>query len=299
MKEPVHRKWQGRTDGTPTMQRALVLLFKVVPLEVIYVLMAFVVPFYMVVNRKGFLAIYRFFRQRLGKNAFASVFHVYGNHFAFGQVVLDRFAAYAGRRFKVTAVGNEHFLDLASQPGGFMMLSSHVGCFEMAGYTLLSETKQLYALVYGGESEVVAQGRQHRFQDHCVVTVPVSQDLSHLFLLNKALDEGQVVTMPADRIYGSSKCLECHFFGAQAKFPMGPFATAVQKQVPVLAVTVTKEGRRHYVAHVALLETDSGAAPRQQMQALAQAYASALEEEVRKHPHQWYNFYQFWNDADD
>ena len=112
MQEPEHSEWSGRTDGTPFMQKALIVLFKVVPLEVIYAIMALVVPFYMLFNHKGYIAIYHFFRLRLGKKPLSAFWHVYRNHYAFGQVVLDRFATYAGRRFKLEIDGNEHFMRL-------------------------------------------------------------------------------------------------------------------------------------------------------------------------------------------
>lgn len=276
------------------MQKALVLLLKVVPLEVIYLFTAFIVPFYMVFNHRGYLATYHFFRRRMGRSVMGSVWHVYLNHLAFAQVVVDRFAIYAGRRFKVSAVGNEHFLQLSEEEGGFMMLSSHVGCFEMAGYTLQSERKTLYALVFAGETGVISQGRQQRFDHRKVVTVPVREDLSHVFTINDALDRGQVVTMPADRMLGSQKSVSCTFLGAEARFPMGPFATAVQKGVPVLAVTVVKVGLRHYSAHVTPLQVDPSASRAEQIRSLAQGYAHALEENVARHPHQWYNYFEFW-----
>lgn len=278
------------------MQRALVAMFKVVPLEVIYAIMAVVVPFYMLFNHKSYMAIYHFFRRRLGCPPIAAFLHVYRNHFAFGQVVLDRFASYAGCHFKLTVEGNEHFLDLANQPGGFMILSAHVGNYEQAGYALRSEDKQFYALTYEGESEVVKKGRNNKFADKQIHLIPVRSDISHIFEINRRLDEGNIVSMPADRHHGSGKSATCRFFGADAEFPLGPFATAVQKEVPTLAVIVVKEHVRSFRAFVVPLHVDATLPRRQQMQQLAQNYATTLEEIVRKYPHQWYNYFEFWND---
>lgn len=289
------RQWSGRTDGTPFMQRALILLFKVVPLEVIYGVMALVVPFYMLFNHKGYLAMYHFFRQRLGYAPVKAFFNVYRNHFAFGQVVLDRFATYAGVHFKLTVDGNEHYLRLNEGDKGFMMLSSHVGNYEQAGYALVSDRKQFYALAYAGESATVMNGRNRQFADRNIQMISVQEDMSHLFLLNKALDDGDIVSMPADRCFGSSKSVECRFLGAKAQFPLGPFATAVQKEVPTLAVMVMKTGWRSYTAFVRPVECDRTLPRRQQMADLAQRFASVLEETVRRYPHQWYNYYEFWD----
>lgn len=295
MQEPEHNEWSGRTDGTPFMQKALIVLFKVVPLEVIYGVMALVVPFYMLFNHKGYLAMYHFFRQRLGKKPLSAFWHVYRNHLAFGQVVLDRFATYAGQQFKLTVDGNENYLRLNEGERGFMMLSSHVGNYEQAGYVLKSDRKSFNALVYAGESATVMKGRSRQFVGSNIHMILVQADMTHLFIINKALDEGNIVSMPADRCFGSAKSVGCQFFGATAQFPLGPFATAVQKEVPALAVMVMKDGRRSYTAYVRPVECDRTLPHRQQMTALAQAFATTLEEIVRRYPHQWYNYYEFWD----
>ncbi len=295
MQEPVHSEWSGRTDGTPFMQKALIAVFKVVPLEVIYGVMALVVPFYMLFNHKGYTSMYHFFRRRLGKKPLSAFWHVYLNHFAFGQVVLDRFATYAGRRFKLEIDGNENFLRLCEGEKGFVMLSSHVGNYEQAGYMLRSDRKSFNALVYAGESATVMSERNKQFAGSNIHMIPVQADMSHLFIINKSLDEGNIVSMPADRCFGSTKSVPCQFFGATAQFPLGPFATAVQKEVPALAVMVMKEGAHRYRAFVRQLPVDTTLPHRKQMAALAQSFATTLEEIVRRYPHQWYNYYEFWD----
>lgn len=295
MQEPVHSEWSGRTDGTPFMQKALIVVFRVVPLEVIYGVMALVVSFYMLFNHKGYTSMYHFFRRRLGKKPLSAFWHVYLNHFAFGQVVLDRFATYAGRRFKLEIDGNENFLRLCEGEKGFVMLSSHVGNYEQAGYILRSDRKSFNALVYAGESATVMSERNKQFAGSNIHMIPVQADMSHLFIINKSLDEGNIVSMPADRCFGSTKSVPCQFFDATAQFPLGPFATAVQKEVPALAVMVMKEGAHRYRAFVRQLPVDTTLPHRKQMVALAQSFATTLEEIVRRYPHQWYNYYEFWD----
>lgn len=66
----------------------------------------------------------------------------------FAQVVIDRFAMYAGRHFHVDIEGMEYFQELAARPEAFVQLSAHVGNYELAGYTLVSDKKRLNALVF-------------------------------------------------------------------------------------------------------------------------------------------------------
>lgn len=266
------------------MQQALVGMFRCLPREVLYGVMALIVPFYMLFNRKGYTSQRDFFTKRMGFGPLKSLGYIYLNHFRFGQVVLDRFAAFAGKRFTIEIDGLEHYQMLAESDKGFMQLSSHVGCYELAGYTFKANRKRVNALVFAGESSTVMSNRQRILDQQNMRMVPVSPDLSHLFLLNAALDGGEIVSMHADRTFGSQKGIRCHFFGSEAQFPKGPFAMARAKGVEMLAIMVMKEGIRSYRAYVRPVQN-------------AQEFASALEEIVRRYPAQWFNYYDFWNDT--
>jgi len=274
------------------MQRSLIRMFRFLPLGALYGCMALVVPFYMLFA-KGFRASYRFYRKRMGYGPVSSFFQVYANEFEFGKVVLDRFAAYAGKKFDMEVPRMDLFQELCAGEEGFVQLSSHVGNYEMVGYSLVSP-KRINALVYGGETATVMQNRAVLFGATNVTMVPVSEDLSHIFALNNALADGEIASVPGDRVFGSQKTVRCPFFGEPAPFPAGPFTLAVQRNVPVLLVFVMKEGRRKYKVLLERLPEPGGATKQERIQALADAYASTLEAVVRRYPHQWYNFYDFW-----
>ena len=289
-----HNEWSGKTDGQPWMQRSLIAMFRVLPLWLLYGVMALVVPFYMLFNKKGYQAMYHFFRERMGYGRWKSFWSVYANHFRFGQIILDRFGVYAGKKYRFWTEGQELMDKLETHPEGFVLLSSHVGNYEIAGYSLKPKSKKFNALIFAGETATVMENRQRILSQNNMSMIPVKEDLSHLFALNAALDNGEMVSMPADRIFGSQKSVECQFFGAKANFPLGAFAMAVQKEVPVLAVFVMKEGMKKYHAYVKEIACDRQASRREQMAQLAQSFASCLEAIVRRYPTQWFNYFDFW-----
>ena len=276
-----HNEWSGKTDGQPWMQRSLIAMFRVVPLWLPYGVMALVVPFYMIFNRKGYNAMYRFFRERMNYGRWKSFWKVYANHFRFGQIILDRFGVYAGKKYRFITEGQELMDELETHPEGFVNLSSHVGNYEIAGYSLKPKSKRFNALVYAGETATVMENRQKMLSQNNMSMIPVKEDMSHLFLLNNAIDNGEIVSMPADRIFGSQKAVECQFFGEKARFPMGAFALASKKNVPMLAVFVMKESYKTYHAYVRGIKN-------------AQDFADNLEEIVKRYPTQWFNYFDFW-----
>lgn len=295
-----HSEWKGTTGGTPWMQRFMVKTFRHMPLFIPYWCMGWVILFYMLFNHQEYLWTYRYFRKRRGFSRLKSFIWVYVNHFRFGQVVVDRFAMYSGKHFELHVEGQELFDELEAGESGFIQVGSHVGNYELAGYTLVAKHKTFNALVFSGETEEVASGRNRMFADKNIKVVPVSPDLSHIFTLNSALADGNIVSIPGDRIFGSPKYLVCDFMGSKARFPLGPYAMAVQRDVPMLAVFVMKESTKRYNVYVRRLElpADKPLKRNEKMAALAQTFATEMEKILDTYPSQWYNYFDFWKDHD-
>ena len=292
-----HEEWRGNTGGKDWMHHVLIWSFRYVNLRLVYAVMAvFVVPMYMLLAHKGYISMYHFFRQRLGNGRLKAFCNVYRNHYRFGQIILDRFAAYAGRRFQFEIEGNDEFLRLCSQKEGFLVVSCHVGNYELAGYAFEASSKRYNALVYSGEAAAVMENRNRILNGNNIRMIPVSDDMSHIFLMNQALADGEIISIPGDRIFGSPRSVECQFFGSKARFPLGPYAMAVQRNLPVLALFVMKESAYRYQVYVRHLSLGSNPPSRrdEKAQQLAQQLADATEQVVRKYPTQWFNYYEFW-----
>lgn len=285
------------TFGNAWMHQQLVGALRYMDVRALYVFVSlFIMPVCLLLNTNhSRTTAYHYFRRRQGYGRLRSAWSTYVNHCMFGQVVIDRFATFAGKRYDVKVDGYECFKQLTNQAEGFMMLSSHIGCYEIAGYTLVAPNKPINALVYGGEKTTVMSGRAERFVHNNVSMIPVMPDMSHLFLVNEALANHEIVSMPADRVLGSPKILEVRLLGASTKLPMGPFSVATMRGLDVLAVNVMKTSTKQYTAYVTQLEYDKQATRKVQMQQLADGYAKELERMLRLYPEQWYNFYEFWS----
>ena len=212
------------------MQRMLIRWFRHTSLYVPYWCMGWMVPFYMLFHHQGYLASYRFYRYRFKMSSWKAFGYVYLNHFRFGQIIVDRFASYAGHRFGLKWWGRRHSTSWRKVRQVFLQLSSHVGNYELAGYSLTPHHKTFHALVFAGETETVMASRSRLFAGHKVRMVPVRPDMSHVFILSDALRAGDIISMPGDRIFGSPRSIVCDFLGGKARFPLGPFAMAVQRE---------------------------------------------------------------------
>ena len=94
------QEWDGTTYGNGLMHRWLIAILRRIDIRIIYIFTyIFVIP--PCLFRPGFKHIYRYFRKQWGCNPVKAFLKTYQNHCMFAQVVIDRFAMYAGRHFHV------------------------------------------------------------------------------------------------------------------------------------------------------------------------------------------------------
>jgi predicted LPLAT superfamily acyltransferase len=293
------RKWKGHTGGKVWGQKALILFFRLLDVRLGYCIMACTTPFYMLFSRKACNVIYRFFHERCGYSKRQSLVATCKNHYVFGQVILDRFAVYAGKKhfFETEIIGNEHFQRLTAGDKGFVIAGAHVGNFEICGYLLRQNRKRIHALVYAGETQTVQENRARIFYARHVNLIPVMNDMSHLFAVYDALQKGEIISMPCDRNLGSAKTVACDFLGRKAHFPTGAFALATHFDVEILSIFVIKKSNRKYAVYVKPVEIDASAAnlsKREKTEMYAQSFAKELASVIGQYPEQWFNYYEFW-----
>lgn len=178
-----------------------------------------------------------------------------------------------------------------------MQIGTHVGNFELAGYMLSQDKKTINALVFGGETGTVMQNRTRIFQHQNLRLILANGDIDHVFEMNRALADGEIVSMHGDRIFGSQKTLRATILGAEAQLPLGPYILAATRDVPVLCTFVMKDSISTYhvfVNELSIPEELKDKNAKTRAAALAQAYADCLTAILKRYPHQWLNYYEFW-----
>lgn len=283
----MEKAWDGNTYGGGASHRLLTRLLRLAgPRAMYWFTYIFVLPVVGLGRCRKISHVYRLYR-RMGMSRFKSHRTVWGNLRAFSNVVIDRFAMYAGHRFDIDTDGQEHYDTLMDADQGIVVLTSHTGNYELAGYVLKPHGKTIYHLVYGGEKESVMEYRRRMFAGHGVDMITTAPDLSHIVRMNDVLAKGDIVGITADRVFGSPRFWRRPFLGTDMKFPQGPFRLAAARGVPVVFVCVVKTGSSRYKAIVRPVTNTPGTTAGQ----LLDQYTALLEDTVRQYPRQWYNYF--------
>lgn len=277
------------------MQRSLIMMFRWINPMALYPIVWIWILGYIVVGHQGRRGIYYYWHHRLGYPAVSAMKHLYLNYLEFGKVILDRFAAWAGRKISVRIDNKEILESLLNQPQGFILISSHIGNQELAGYHFPMQ-KPLYVLTYQGDTQVVNENRAAAFAKMGLNIIPYQEDGSHIFDMHKAIDSGNLLSVHGDRMFKGDRVLRAKILGQEASFPEGCFRVAAMEQVPVISLFMMREKRDTYVLYVKKLSDGLCAAgnSRQHAVEILQSYIQSMEWILAQYPHQWFHFYEFW-----
>jgi len=195
-----------------------------------------------------------------------------------------RLGDYVSRR-----VGEEH-LDLACEAGrGVILLTAHLGNWELGGRLLVPRLDRLAHIVLAGEQDPDLE-RYLRREGERLRFVTRRHATSTLGLL-AALRRNEAVAMQGDRPTGERGDALVEFFGAPAAFPIGPFVLARAAGAPVVPAYCAIDADRRYRMTI---EPPIWVKPGEEEAALATMVAT-LERAIRAHPTQWFNFFDVWS----
>jgi phosphatidylinositol dimannoside acyltransferase len=171
---------------------------------------------------------------------------------------------------------------------GLVVVTAHLGNWELAGRTLARDGDRPTHVVVAAEADPAVErflrgdGAPVRFMTPTAPTASLA--------LVAALRRGEIVALQGDRALGSRGDVRHPFFGAPAPFPLGPFLLARAAGAPVVSAFCLLDADRRYrivVGTPAVVEAGGERA------ALGR-WVRLLEEQVRRHPTQWFNFYDVW-----
>jgi predicted LPLAT superfamily acyltransferase len=294
--------WKGKTRGGIAGYKIFIAVLKHLGLPFAYFLLRFVAFYFFVSAPKSFRNIYAFYHRRLDWSPVRSFTAVYRNYYVFGQVILDKMVTLGGfdAQFTYDFEGEDHLRDLVNNHTGGLLISAHIGNFEMAGHLLERLNTRVNVIMLDAEhqriKDYLASITRKSFH-----VIPVKEDNDHVYAISQALKNREILCLHGDRFMPGSKTITCEFLCAKATFPAGPFYLAMKYGVPVSFVFAMKEDNRHYHFYATppkLYAQQASQVKRDVMlKTIIGDYLSALEEKVKKYPHQWFNYYTFWHES--
>lgn len=291
-------QWDGKSYGTVLGYRIFAWCLRFFGIRMAYFVLVWVIVYYLLRIKKAHRqAIYRFrsiHNSWTGRQKFLGRFYIFQNLYAFGQTLVDRLAVFLGnkRDWTVTSDGVTHLQTLA-QTGG-ILLNAHIGNWEIGPAFVQS----MHGLDLSMAMLVVSDPLHQVARMHNLSVISLASQETAAFQLKNTLESGKLVLMHGDRFLEGMPTIEVDFMGHPAHFPSGPYRTAAILEKPVAFACVMKSGLQsyHFVCTKPRTYQWDATRPREaQVREWVAEYVRFLEEQVRRYPQQWFNFYDFWS----
>ena len=145
-------------------------------------------------------------------------------------------------------VGREHFDRMRNDPGGAIILTAHMGSYDLGAHLFAQISKRPIVMVRA--PEVDPQTREYE-EAHIAAPETLKIDFSTranelaLDLLH-ALQRGEIIAIQGDRVTPGITTLPATLFGRKTSIPAGPFALSMAARVPIYPLFIVRLGRRSY-----------------------------------------------------
>ena len=222
----------------------------------------------------------------------------------FAHVVLDRTRLLSNgvAGFDVRAEGEEIFLRHHRAGRGGVLLGAHFGSFEaLRAFDRTLPGLSVRYLMFQANAEKATRLLEALNPDVASQVIPVTDGQSAMLAVREALAAGKFVAYLGDRMPARSRRgeIEVRFLGAPIRVPRAPYISAMLAAAPLILCFAPRTGPRRYEIHFLELY-DGSPVPRAERDArcreLAQGYADALAEMCRRHPYNWFNFFDIWRE---
>lgn len=288
--------WQGKSKGNKLGYRIFIGVLRLGGVRPAYFLLAFVASYYCLFSYRSSQSIFQYFHRKLGYTRFRALISVYRNYYVFGQTLIDKIVVMAGipNRFTFHFDGEENLHQMVAGGRGGILLSAHLGNWEVAGHLFTRLQTRINIVMFDGEHQRIKDYLAGITGGRHVNVIVLKDDLSHIYAIHDALSKQELVCMHADRFMEGNKTADMRFLGETARFPIGPFLLASTFRVPVSLVFAFKETGRHYHLYATEPKVYQGAKQGGLEQSM-QDFVTVMEEKVKLYPLQWFNYYDFWS----
>jgi predicted LPLAT superfamily acyltransferase len=290
-------QWQGKSKGNKLGYSIFVFVVKTFGVAPAYFLLRFVALYYFLFSAQSSAHIFDYFRNRHGFDKWKSRKKVYANYFVFGQTLLDKIIVMAGveNKFTYNFDGEENLHAIVKGGKGGILISGHVGNWEVAGHLLKRLNTRINVVMYDAEHQRIKSYMEEVTGGRNFNVIVIREDMSHVYAIGEALLKNELICLHADRFLEGTKTERIPFMGDPAQFPVGPFALSAAFRVPVSIVFAFKESYTHYHFFGSeLLTKNDDESKTQFTHRLMNTFVQQLEEKVKRYPEQWFNYYNFW-----
>ena len=230
---------------------------------------------------------------------FRHFFHRYQLVLALGHTLIDRaiFGILGPSTFLASFEHRKEFNDILSLDTGFIILMSHVGCWQLAMSALSRLNRPVNLLMLQDEGDIDKHYYEHSNQKKKFKIINPAQFLGGSIEMLSVLKNNEILCIMGDRVFGNTDLsLKMDFLNGTAFFPYSAYKLASISQKPIVILHSYKSGPNTYkiiLPDIIQVPPKLGKA-KERLYPFANTFVLSLEAYIKDHPYQFFNFYDMW-----
>jgi len=233
-----------------------------------------------------------------GSSRLANFFRTYRVFWNFAWTITDNM------RFRELRVGpdwefagGEFFERLQSQQGGAIILTAHMGSYDLGAHLFAEKSGRQIVMIRAPETDAQTRAfeESHAARTAAELKIDFNTRANDLALdLLHALQRGEIIAIQGDRVTPGISALSATLFGKSMQVPAGPFALSMAARVPIYPLFIMRRGRRRY--RIVTAKPFEVTRTRDRAAAFEEAvkhWTTELEHVVRDAWFQWFTFQPF------
>jgi lauroyl/myristoyl acyltransferase len=195
--------------------------------------------------------------------------------------------------------GLDHFRELCARPGGAIILTAHMGSYDLGAELFAETTTRRMVMVRAPEIDPMTHEYEESVRREAspeTLQVDFNTKASELaFDLLASVQNGDIVAIQGDRVTPGVAGYKAKLFGHTTEIPAGPFALAMAARAPIYPMFILRTGRRRYrLLTCPAIEVRRTSRHRDDdLQNAIDAWSHQLENVIRDSWPQWFAFEPF------
>jgi predicted LPLAT superfamily acyltransferase len=284
-------KWSGRTKGSVLGYSIFIFFIKKFGVSVSYFLLYFTVPFYFILLSEARTNLLLTFQKLPNLRSNNLYFLIYQNFLNLGKTLIDNFAILTrfGSNYSYSQEGEGYLIDLIQNNQSAILISGHIGSWNIAGELLKKQKGVVNVVMYDGEAEKIKKLVARDIGKSNYKIIAIKEDLSHLFKIKLAADNGELICIHADRFIEGASTVTSKLFNQEINLPLGPFSIASKLDIPYTFVFAVKKSQYKY--HFSATKPKTSNSP----QIIANEFSMVLSDKLTEYPEQWFNYFNIFD----
>jgi len=294
--------WTGKTRGGKFGNAFLKAVLKFVGLRAGYFCLFFIVPYFYLFAPRAKTSLNQYWRNLESEKSWLwRQLQILRHFFVFGQVLMDRIyqSYYQELKFGIANEGPIYIGEVAASKRGWVFIGAHTGGWDISTLFFRKDQRsaRLGMVHFLGEGLTFDKVLARASEDSRVDSIASGGSEGTLLTVRQYLEDQRHVGFLADRAIGTQVEL-IPFLGKLAPFESRPFRVAAACKAPLICAYTFKLSTTEYkfiTSNHRELTYNSVEDRRAQIYNWTESFVKDLELQVRRFPHQWFNFYPFWS----